>query len=341
MSERTKTRKDLKAGAHTGFSLLEMLISMVILLGVTAVVMSGLLQTTNTEGTVQNRTEMHASVRSATELLQQEIGQAGRVALPSAQVTLNSPVTTPGIATPTVSSAAGMFVGEELVVDTGAGYGTTGLTGSAQETVKVTAVNTTATPNTFTAVFDLPHLINTPVTVKGGFGTGIVPEKAAPYNMTDGSDGFHLKLYGDINSDGNMVYVEYVCDTTGGNLYRSVSSINAATIAAKTILLPNLQPNPPNNAACFVYQEQPAGCNSTLGNPCFVTDVAVTLTVQTQLPDPSTGLYQQETKALLNVSPRNVFDAYQLSTLNNDRVQPMPSTVGTTPPNTGLTSQTP
>ncbi len=321
MSERTKTRKDRKPGTYSGFSLLEMLISMVILLGVTAVVMSGLLQTTNTEGTVQNRTEMHASVRSATELLQQEIGQAGRVALPTLQVTLTSAVTIPGTATPTViPSAAGMFVGEELVVDTGAGYGTTGLTGSAQETVKVTAVNTTATPNTFTA---------------------IVPEKAAPYNMTDGSDGFHLKLYGDINSDGNMVYVEYVCDTTGGNLYRSVSSINAATIAAKTILLPNLQPNPPNNAACFVYQEQPAGCNSTLANPCFVTDVAVTLTVQTQLPDPSTGLYQQETKALLNVSPRNVFDAYQLSTLNNDRVQPMPSTVGTTPPNTGLTSQTP
>ena len=343
MSERTKTRKDRKPGTYSGFSLLEMLISMVILLGVTAVVMSGLLQTTNTEGTVQNRTEMHASVRSATELLQQEIGQAGRVALPTLQVTLTSPVTIPGTATPTVSSAAGMFVGEELVVDTGAGYGTTGLTGSAQETVKVTVVNTTATPNTFTAVFDLPHLIGTPVTVKGGFGTGIVPESAPPYNMTDGSDGSHLKLYGDINGDGNMVYVEYVCDTAGGNLYRSVSPIGAALIAAKTILLPNILPNPPNPGGppCFTYQERPAGCNSTTANPCFVVDVAVTLTVQTQLPDPSTGLYQQETKALLNVSPRNVFDAYQLSTLNNDRVQPMPSTVGTTPPNTGLTSQTP
>ena len=317
-----------------------MLISMVILLGVTAVVMSGLLQTTNTEGTVQNRTEMHASVRSATELLQQEIGQAGRVALPTLQVTLTSPVTIPGTATPTVSSAAGMFVGEELVVDTGAGYGTTGLTGSAQETVKVTAVNTAA--NSFTAVFDLPHLIGTPVTVKGGFGTGIVPESAPPYNMTDGSDGSHLKLYGDINGDGNMVYVEYVCDTAGGNLYRSVSPIGAALIAAKTILLPNILPNPPNPGGppCFTYQERPVGCT---GPACFVVDVAVTLTVQTQLPDPSTGLYQQETKALLNVSPRNVFEAYQLSTLNNDRVQPMPSTVFTLPPNpnTGLTSQTP
>ena len=49
-----------------------------VILGVTGVVMSGLLQTTKTETTVQNRTEMHASVRGATELMQQEIGQATR-----------------------------------------------------------------------------------------------------------------------------------------------------------------------------------------------------------------------------------------------------------------------
>ena len=34
--------------------------------------------------TVWNRTEMHSSVRGATELLQQEVGQAGLVALPGA-----------------------------------------------------------------------------------------------------------------------------------------------------------------------------------------------------------------------------------------------------------------
>lgn len=81
------------------------------------------------------------------------------------------------------------------------------------------------------------------------------------------------------------------------------------------------------------------GCNSTATNPCFVVDVAVTLTVQTQLPDPSTGIYQKETKALLNVSPRNVFEAYELYAFNPDRVQPMPATIG---PNSGtLTDQTP
>lgn len=351
MPEQPKMRRDREARTHSGFSLLEMMISLVILIGVTGVVMSGLLQTTNTEGTVQNRTEMHASVRSASELMQQEIGQAGRIALPS-PVTLQSAITAAGMATPSVSSAAGMFVGEYLVVDAGQGYpngiGISPLPTVAfcnpspcsnQETVSVTAVDTVA--NTFTAVFSLTHNSGAPVTVQGSLGTGVVPESAAPYNMQNGSDGFNLKLYGDINNDGNMIYVQYYCDTSGGNLYRSVSSISAAKIAAETILLPNLQQNPPNNAPCFVYQEEPAGCNSTPANPCFVTDVAVTLTVQTQQPDPSTGRYQQETKALLNVSPRNVFEAYQLwAAPAYDRVQPMPSSVG--PCSSGcLTAQTP
>lgn len=348
MPEQAKMRRDRKARTHSGFSLLEMMISLVILIGVTGVVMAGLLQTTNTEGTVQNRTEMHAAVRSATELMQQEIGQAGRIALPSL-VTLQSAITAAGTATPTVSSAAGMFVGEYLVVDAGQGYpngiGISPLPAVAfcnptpcsnQETVQVTAVPSSTS---FTAVFSLTHNSGAPVSVQGGLGTGVVPETT--FGMTNGSDGFNLKLYGDINSDGNMIYVQYVCDTSGGNLYRSVSSISAATIAAKTILLPNLQKNPPVNAPCFVYQEEPSGCNSTAANPCFVTDVAVTLTVQTQLPDPSTGIYQKETKALLNVSPRNVFDAYQLwAAPAYDRVQPMPSSVG--PCASGcLTAQTP
>ena len=314
-------RKDLKP-ASAGFSLLEMMISMVILLGVTGVVMSGLLQTTKTETTVQNRTEMHASVRSATELMQQEIGQAGRVSMPPVANIQMTTAVTAGLATPTLTTGAtaGMFVGEYIVVDAGIN----------QETVQATAIS----GNTITAGFGLNHLANVAVTVQGGFGTGIVPETSV--GMTNGSDGTHLKLYGDINGDGNMVYVEYICDyANSGNLYRSVSAFSAANIVAKQILLPNLaSTGNPNGTACFVYQERPVNCNATTV-PCFVTDVAVTLTVQTQQADPFTGLFQKETKALLNVSPRNVFDAYDLSTLSNNRVQPMPSTV------TALLSQTP
>jgi hypothetical protein len=63
----------------------------------------------------------------------------------------------------------------------------------------------------------------------------------------------------------------------------------------------------------------------------FVTDVAVTLTVQTSNPDPQVPLingqpnYQRETKALLNVSPRNVYNAYEFAFLDYlNRVQPTP-----------------
>jgi len=330
--EPSKIRRDTKSRAPSGFSLLEMMISITILLGVAGVVMSGMMQTTRTEGSVQNRTEMHASVRSATELLQQEIGQAGRVSLPPVTncCQMTTAVTTtgsPATATLTTGLGAGMFPNEYLVVDAGIN----------QETVQVSAIS----GDTITAIFGLTHPANVPVAVQGGFGSGIVPESASPYNMTNGSDGTHLKLYGDINGDGKMVYVEYICDYAGsGNLYRSVSPFSATAIVAKQILLPNLaSTGNPGGTPCFVYQEKPVNCNSTTV-PCFVTDVAVTLTVQTQLPDPFTGRYQTETKALLNVSPRNVFDAYDLSTLSNNRVQPMPATVG---PSTGtpLMAQTP
>jgi hypothetical protein len=44
--------------------------------------------------------------------------------------------------------------------------------------------------------------------------------------------------------------------------------------------------------------------------------------------DPITKQFQLETKALLNVSPRNVFNVWQLASAGvTDRIQPMPPTV--------------
>src|SRR5256884_10005082 len=67
---------------QAGFTLMETMVSLVVLLGVSAIVMSGMVQMMWTQGTISNRTEMHTSVRSATELLQQEIGQAGGASPP-------------------------------------------------------------------------------------------------------------------------------------------------------------------------------------------------------------------------------------------------------------------
>lgn len=304
---------------QTGFSLLETMISLVVLLAVSGIVMSGMVQLMKTQGTIANRTEMHASVRSATELLQQEIGQAGRISLPNpgVPVTLTTPVAAPGTLVTSVSSAAGMFVGEQLVIDAG----------SNQEMVALTSVSPIG--NTITATFANAHAAGAAVTVQGGFAAGIVPD-----SIPGGSSPTVLKLFGDINSDGNMVFVEYTCDTANGFLYRNEVAFDAAVLPAldpSKILLTNVLPNPPqpNGTAvpCFSYQK----ASVTLGvtTYTFVTQVAVTLTEQTQNPDPQTGQFQNETKALLNVSPRNVFDAWEEASVGVvSRVQPMPPSVG-------------
>jgi prepilin-type N-terminal cleavage/methylation domain-containing protein len=280
-----------------GFSFIELMISMTILLVVSAVVLGGVASMTKTNGTINNRVQMHASVRSATELLQQEIGQAGRVSLPTGSVTLSAAVTA-STATVGVSSTAGMFTNEKLIIDTG----------DNQETVDVIAVGT----SDITATFTVDHAANAVVRPAGAFASGIVPSSGPT----------KLKLYGDIDDNGTMVYVEYTCEN--GFLYRNAMPITAASKPGLTpamILLSNVLPNP-GGTACFTYQPM------VVGPDTYVTNVAVTLTLQTQEKDPQTNLYQTETKALLNVSPRNVFEAWQMASAGvSNRIQPMPASV--------------
>ena len=288
-----------------GYSLIEMMVSVAVLMIVSSTVFSGVTRLTNVNQTVHNRSEMHSGIRNATELLQQEVGQAGRIALPG-EVTLAGAVTA-GAGTVGVLSAAGMFVGEQVIIDTGPN----------EETVTLTAVNTGG--NTITASFSAAHAAGAPVSVQGGFASGIVPTGVA-----NGSSGTVLKIFGDINGNGNMVYVEYTCDTVAGNLYRNAMSFDAAQSPQATVaqaLLSNLLPNP-DGTPCFTYQER------AVAGTTFVTQVGMTVTVQTAARDSVTRLFQTETKALLNVAPRNVFHTWQFASLGiNNRVQPMPPSV--------------
>jgi prepilin-type N-terminal cleavage/methylation domain-containing protein len=333
---------DPARSSERGFSLIETMISLTLLLVVSAGTMEAMLQFSRTQSTVFNRSAMHNGVRSATELLQQEVGQAGRVTLPAA-VTLTGPVTANGVNTVGVSSVSNMFFlpsgeGEYLVIDTGIN----------EETVRVTAINVAG--KTITADFANTHLANVPVTVRGGFASGVVPTTFTNAGGTlIGSDGYHLKLYGDINDDGNMLYVEYNCRVpplgapagTTGFLYRTV--IENAVVpsgtpptktapTASTVLLDNVLRNPPppgstTSPPCFAYQEQ------VVRGTTFVINVAISLTTQTPMVDRTTRQFQFETKALLNVAPRNVFDAWLLASMDvNDRVQPMPPSIAALSP---------
>jgi type II secretory pathway pseudopilin PulG len=310
-----------------GFSLLETMVSLAVLFAVGSIVLSGMGQLLRTQGSIANRTEMHSSVRSATELLQQEIGQAGRMALgtQTANVTLSANVlSNPALATAFTLTTTGnaplfLYPGEALTVDIG----------SNQETVTLaTGLNAAGT-----AIFQLPHLAGVPVSALGAFATGIVPPAAAPTSYPNGSTPTVLKLYGDINGDGNMVYVEYTCApgtaAAPGFLYRNqmaITQVGKPAVSNTMILLSNVlvNPNDANNnpVPCFAYQVKP------LGASFCVTDIAVTLTVQTQNKDLQTQQFQPETKALLNVAPRNIVEVYDTSNLvDSTRAQGMPATV--------------
>ncbi len=317
-----------------GFSLLELLIALAVLVIVAGIVTSGMIQMMNAQGTINNRTEMHSSVRSATELLQQEIGQAGRVTLPP--TTNPNPTLTTAVQIPAglpssqqtvgVSSTTGMFNGEQVVVDAG-----TTFVGSQpfpnQETVTISQVQA----GLFTATFTNNHNAGAPIAVLGAFTDGVVPQPAGVNGVggvPNGSGPFKLKLFGDINGDGSIVIINYNCnpnDAGTGTLTRSVTDWNSAAQGPTITLLGNLKKNP-NNAPCFVYQQQNITINGAV-TP-FVTDVSITLTAQTQQKDPVTHNYQSETQALLNVSPRNIFDIWERASQGvYQRVQPMPNRV--------------
>ena len=227
--------------SESGFSLIELMISVGVLMVVSSIVTSALLQMTQSQATIWNRTEMHSGIRGATELLQQEVGQAGRVTFPGT-VTLRQAVNPVGGAAPaaratcdpgtpdagaatvdveTTNEAGGLTAVSGMWATAGppSSYMTlTTLDGNNQESFRVAAIDGSTTPATITACFTKSHPAGTVLAPLGSFATGIIPD----WGMVNASDGSVLKLYGDINGDGKMVYVEYTCDLASGNLYRKV-----------------------------------------------------------------------------------------------------------------------
>ena len=334
-----------RASQQAGFSLVELLVATCVFLVITSIVATALRQVTQSQATVWNRTQMHSGLRGATELLQQEVGQAGRTSTPNWIVTA-TPVTgqetlTGGLGpfcdaahpgtnaqTVTVNYVDGLYTSNGT---SPASYALiTTLDGPSREFTPVWAVNNGVT-KTITACFNKNHQAGITVMPIGGFANGIVP----PAGVANGSDGYKLKMFGDINGDGNMVFVQYDCDPYNAHkLYRRMVAYDAApaqmpAISDALVLLSNVMPNP-NNAPCFTYQTTNAVNPIVVqGIPViFVLDVAITLTVQTQQVDPNTKQFQTETKALLNVSPRNVFNTWALASIGyTDHIQSTPATV--------------
>jgi prepilin-type N-terminal cleavage/methylation domain-containing protein len=301
------------AASERGFTLIELMITTLILTVVSGVAIRGLLDMSRIGDLVSNRSDMHSGVRNATELLSQEVGQAGSIALP-APVWLTAAKVV-GDTTLAVNSTTAMFPGLLLTVDAG----------TNQETVSVSSVDS-ATSLTLASGFKKPHAtVGAPVTALGGFASGIVPD-----NMAGGvgSSATVLKIFGDINGDGQMVYVEYTCDIANRRLFRNMMPLAGPRppLTGDKVLIDNVVANPAVGGnpplPCFRYQREIAGGST------YIVDVAITLTVESQDVDPATGQVHTESKALLNISPRNVFNVWQIAGMGiTNRIQPMPPSV--------------
>ena len=304
-------RKQQAAGDERGFTILELVISMAVLLLISGLMLQGVSDMTRLNEDQANRSEMHAGIRNATALLQQEVGQAGRMAFP-APVRLAAGVAAGSNWVAVTPSVTGFFVNLRLAVGNSAN----------PEIVTVTGVNPAT--NQFQATFLGAHATGARVAPAAGFARGVIPT-----NMANGSTASLLKIVGDINGDGNLVYVEYTCDWEQGRMYRNMMPFNAASkpaVTAEQILLDNLLPNPPDPDGtvppCFTYQQQ------TINGTTYVTNVAIMTTVRTHDRNRITGEFQVVTKALLNVAPRNVFHTWQIASLGyEERIQPLPASV--------------
>jgi prepilin-type N-terminal cleavage/methylation domain-containing protein len=284
-----------------GFSLLELLVSVTILLVIASAAFGALSYYQRMYQRTDLTADMHDTTRSAAELMAQEIGQAGLLSSFSAPLTtLGSAVSGNSTAQSVAfTSASGIFVGEKLLVDLG----------SNQELVAVTAI----TSNNVTGIFASNHSSGAVVTASGVFPQGVLSTSTAN----------QLQLLGDIYGDGTLVYVEYNCNNQApgpGTLTRSITTIPAASKNASSILVDSVMPNP-GGTPCFQYQ------SSTASGFTFVAQVGVTLTVQSSSRDPVTGQYLTVTKQALDLVPRNVQMGLNLATASTPvtgRLQPTP-----------------
>lgn len=290
--------------SERGFSLLELMVSTVVMLIVAGGAFAALNYYQKTYQHTEIGADMHDNLRSAIDLIIQEVGQAG--ALPSGTLgnrNTNGAILASGVAQAVnLNNAGGLFVGEKLLVDAGAN----------QEVVTVTAIS----GHSITGVFGKSHNNNAQVNAIGVFPAGILNTSTAT----------KLQLFGDINGDGTLVYVEYTCNYVAGGpgtLTRSVTPVGTGAVNPATVLVDNLLQNP-GGTPCFQYPAAPPA----VAGYTFVNQVGVTLTVQSTTKDVLTGDFEKMTKSATQIVPRNVQMGLDLANAGlMDHLQPAPNPI--------------
>jgi Tfp pilus assembly protein PilW len=246
MSWEVEIRSLRRKSFASGFSLLELLTSVVIITLLMGALFGFMFQSQKRLQSGSVISESNQTARAAMELMTQEIGQAGF----NPQFTNTKNITQTVTAAPTatcvsVDNATGIHAGDWLGVDTGDNY----------EVVRVLATSTGAlasstkcgTANQIKAVFLMNHTTSPSTyplaSYKFAYPTGILQNQTVTYggsSITISNDQV-LAFYGDIDNNGTISYVVYTLynPTSGSptqvtvngqnyylyNLYRSITPV--------------------------------------------------------------------------------------------------------------------
>lgn len=248
------------AKQEAGFSILELLVAILILLPAIGAAVSLFSVGTTQQITEQGSIDVNQEARAGLEMITREISQAG--AQRDMTTNLTAPISAPNPTTPqtvNVASTAGMLVGDYVDVDAGAYW----------ESVQLTAV----TSNSISAVFNQPHAAGAPVNLFTlPYAVAVIPPAGMAANSSAAVS--TLKFFGDIDNDNIPDYVEYSIgqdpDATTDQITRSVTPITAAGKNPALPFITNISPG----TAQFTVNTNVLGA---------ITSVNIALTVENKV----------------------------------------------------------
>ena len=341
------TKKILKLGSGRGFSLLEMLVSVMIIIILSVGMFQFLLFNQEHFRRQQIAAETSFGARAGLEVMIQELGQAGGNPAFDANKTLGNGHTATGnlvkvrIAGGTTPKTKGIFYGTRLVI---------GTDGSTEEVVvKGDAGGNLIDIDDVPVILSNDHNTGDPVFTRNyPYGSGILyTQTAAAMDQVETTN--TVQYFGDIKDTGDLWYGEYniVCQASGNNacaasctddLYQinrfttvltdsdGVFSIPASKAASGDTASPLVQNIvgtcdgndiliSPSGAPVFELTMNTYGAfnnvSSTAFYQTFVMVVMIDLTVQSDRPDPDTNaLTTQSLRSM--VVPRNVLKSHEM-----------------------------
>jgi len=217
-----------------GFSLVELLTSMFILVPIMAAALSLFSTGTNQQASEQRSVDVNQEARSGLEMMTRELAQAGSHR--DRSTTTTAAITGSDIEQDiTVVSAVGITAGDWVDIDTD----------SNSESVQLTQV----AGNSIRGIFTQSHNAGVPVSLFAySYVTGVIPPPGLGANSTSAVT--TLKFFGDINADinstandANLYYVEYAYDSVNNQITRSATPITQGDKNAAIPLIRNIKPD--------------------------------------------------------------------------------------------------